>query len=306
MGRVGSTLTAAREATGRSLADLEAETRIPVRYIEALEQEAFDELPAPVYVRGFIRIYARHLHVSAALLLDQLPAALREPEERPAAGRAGPQPPARAEAQSAEGRRALDIAVALESLPPPTTPTVAPIERSSRDSHPPAPELQLDSGTPRERGRRPLIAAVAGVAALAAMGLFAIRAGDGPSADAGGEPASSFQSGITAPTTAPTGGPTAPPAVTSVPTAEPTAAPTEAPTALAAIATPVVPAAFAYCEPLGGGNFTCGPSPWRVVCTPSGPFFDPAGTIPRPIPSGWTGWSETTVEGRLEHIWDAC
>lgn len=302
MGRVGSTLTAAREATGRSIADFEAETRIPVRYIEALELEAFDELPAPVYVRGFIRIYARHLHVSAALLLDQLPAALREPEERLASGRAVMRPPALAAAELADERRALDIAVAPERLLPPTTP----IDRPSSDSYPLAPELERESGAPRERGRRLLIAAVASVAALAAVGFIAIRTGDGRTTGPGGEPGASVQNGVTAPTTAPTGGPTAPPAVTSAPTAEPAAAPTKAPTAAVAIATPVIPAAFAYCEPVGRGNFTCGPSPWRVVCTPSGPFFDPAGTVPRPIPPEWTGWSETTVEGRLEYIWDAC
>lgn len=36
-------------------------TNISVRYLEALEENRFDILPGPVFVRGFLRQYARHV-----------------------------------------------------------------------------------------------------------------------------------------------------------------------------------------------------------------------------------------------------
>jgi cytoskeleton protein RodZ len=58
---IGERLRNAREARGLSLDDVEAATRIRRRYLEALEDEAFDRLPGPAYVRGFLNAYASHL-----------------------------------------------------------------------------------------------------------------------------------------------------------------------------------------------------------------------------------------------------
>ncbi|HLJ58739.1 MAG TPA: RodZ domain-containing protein [bacterium] len=58
---IGERLRNAREARGLSLDDVEAATRIRRRYLEALEEEAFDRLPGPAYVRGFLNAYASHL-----------------------------------------------------------------------------------------------------------------------------------------------------------------------------------------------------------------------------------------------------
>ncbi|HEU0072543.1 MAG TPA: helix-turn-helix transcriptional regulator [Dehalococcoidia bacterium] len=51
----------ARQAKGLTLFDAERGTRIPRRYLEALEADQFSLLPAPVYARGFLRNYARFL-----------------------------------------------------------------------------------------------------------------------------------------------------------------------------------------------------------------------------------------------------
>lgn len=90
MGSLGETLRQARLDRGASLADVEAETRIRRRYLEALEAEDYSSLPALVYTRGFIRSYARYLGLDPELTLD-LYAPSRMREERPLLRPATPQ-----------------------------------------------------------------------------------------------------------------------------------------------------------------------------------------------------------------------
>lgn len=65
MAGVGRALREAREARELSFEDVERETRIGRRYLEAIEDEDHDALPAPVYARGFVRSYARFLGLDA-------------------------------------------------------------------------------------------------------------------------------------------------------------------------------------------------------------------------------------------------
>ena len=69
---IGVTLRSARIQRGLSIEQVAQDTRISARFIEALEDEAFSELPAPVYVRGFLRSYANYLKVDATPLLEEL------------------------------------------------------------------------------------------------------------------------------------------------------------------------------------------------------------------------------------------
>ncbi|MBA2919813.1 DUF4115 domain-containing protein [Sphingomonas sp. MAH-20] len=55
----GTQLRDAREASGLSLADVAAKTRIPQRHLEAIERDDFDALPSMTYAVGFARAYAR-------------------------------------------------------------------------------------------------------------------------------------------------------------------------------------------------------------------------------------------------------
>ena len=55
----GDRLRAAREARRLDLSHIAAETRIPVRHLEAIEAGAFDSLPSRAYSIGFARTYAR-------------------------------------------------------------------------------------------------------------------------------------------------------------------------------------------------------------------------------------------------------
>ncbi len=62
---IGERLRSAREARGLSLEEIEAGTRIRRQYLRALEAEAFDEIPGPAYVKGFLRTYATYLGLSS-------------------------------------------------------------------------------------------------------------------------------------------------------------------------------------------------------------------------------------------------
>jgi len=59
----GPLLKKIREAKGLELSEVAQRTKIAERHLRAIEAERFDELPAPVYVRGFVTQMARFLRV---------------------------------------------------------------------------------------------------------------------------------------------------------------------------------------------------------------------------------------------------
>jgi cytoskeletal protein RodZ len=65
MSSLGLYLRGLREAKGMSLDDIARTTRVGRRHLEALESDTFGELPAPVFVKGFIRAYCEHLDSSS-------------------------------------------------------------------------------------------------------------------------------------------------------------------------------------------------------------------------------------------------
>jgi cytoskeleton protein RodZ len=58
---LGERFRAAREARGLSLSDVAQQIRIRSVYLAAIEGESWSTIGAPVYIRGFIRTYARFL-----------------------------------------------------------------------------------------------------------------------------------------------------------------------------------------------------------------------------------------------------
>jgi cytoskeleton protein RodZ len=90
MGSLGEMLRQARLDRGASLADVEQETHIRRKYLEALEAEDYAALPAQVYTRGFIRTYARFVGLDPESTLDLFSSG-RAREERPALRSATPQ-----------------------------------------------------------------------------------------------------------------------------------------------------------------------------------------------------------------------
>lgn len=75
---VGQLLRSAREGLGMSLQVLARVTRIPTGSLVAIEENNFDALPAPVFVRGFIRSYCREVHLDAADMLSLYDAQIHE------------------------------------------------------------------------------------------------------------------------------------------------------------------------------------------------------------------------------------
>ena len=71
MFEIGTTLRQARERRQLGLDRCEAETKIRARYLRALEDEDFDVLPGPTFVRGFLRSYASHLGLDGQLFVDE-------------------------------------------------------------------------------------------------------------------------------------------------------------------------------------------------------------------------------------------
>ena len=76
MGELGEILRRAREAKGLSLAQVEEVTRIRSAYLQALEEEDYQRLPPPVYVKGFLKNYALFLDLNP----QQVLALYHEPE----------------------------------------------------------------------------------------------------------------------------------------------------------------------------------------------------------------------------------
>ncbi len=72
---VGTILREARIAQGLSVADVAASIKFAPRQVEALEADDFSHLPELAFVRGFVRSYARLLHIDETPLLNELPLA---------------------------------------------------------------------------------------------------------------------------------------------------------------------------------------------------------------------------------------
>ncbi len=89
-GRIGSVFREARNRRKIDLSEVEAATRIRVRYLRAIENEEWDVLPGGVYTRGFIRTYAAFLGLDGERLAEDY----RRSVEAPARGgaRAAPDP----------------------------------------------------------------------------------------------------------------------------------------------------------------------------------------------------------------------
>ena len=71
IGTIGQKLEAARRAKGVTVSQAGQDTKIPSKFIEAMEADDFGALSAPVYAKSFIRMYAQYLGLSAQPLVDE-------------------------------------------------------------------------------------------------------------------------------------------------------------------------------------------------------------------------------------------
>lgn len=78
----GELMRQVRESAGVALRQIAEHTKIGMGYLRAIEAEAFDKLPAVVYVRGFLVQYARVLGLDEERLLDTYLARYRATKAR--------------------------------------------------------------------------------------------------------------------------------------------------------------------------------------------------------------------------------
>lgn len=68
---IGETLKEARRRAEIDVKQAEDATKIRARYLRALEAEDWEALPAPAYVRGFLRTYGQYLGIDGEALADE-------------------------------------------------------------------------------------------------------------------------------------------------------------------------------------------------------------------------------------------
>lgn len=72
MESIGQFLKAARERRQMTVADVAAATKMKTSFVEAIEADNFNALLAPIYARGFVKLYAEFVGVDPHGLLGQL------------------------------------------------------------------------------------------------------------------------------------------------------------------------------------------------------------------------------------------
>jgi cytoskeleton protein RodZ len=68
---IGSTLREARMRARIDITEVETRTKIRAKYLRAIENEEWDLLPGPVYVKSFLRTYGDFLGVDSRMLIDE-------------------------------------------------------------------------------------------------------------------------------------------------------------------------------------------------------------------------------------------
>jgi cytoskeletal protein RodZ len=79
MPEIGETLREARMRRRIDMTEVETATKIRGKYLRALENEEWDLLPGPTFVKSFLRTYAEYLELDARLLVEEY----RQRYERP-------------------------------------------------------------------------------------------------------------------------------------------------------------------------------------------------------------------------------
>jgi len=180
MSSLGIRLRELREAKGVSLDDIARSTRVGRSHLEALETDSWGELPAPVFVKGFIRAYCEFLDASPNEALDLYREASGEPVKPERVQRAVQKPPSRLAGPLmislvlfvALGASLFALRIGLKSSPRPV-PAVSGPERGDAGSVassapvpvttvPAVPErpAPVPAGEPTPAGQRLLIRAV--------------------------------------------------------------------------------------------------------------------------------------------------
>ena len=84
---IGPTLREARVRRKLTLTQVSDDTRIRIKYLQAMEDEDFEVIPGITYVRGFLRTYAEYLSLDADVIIGEFNSHTRPfPESEPFGG----------------------------------------------------------------------------------------------------------------------------------------------------------------------------------------------------------------------------
>jgi cytoskeletal protein RodZ len=117
---IGSTLRDARIRARIDMAEVEANTKIRAKYLRAIENEEWDLLPGPVYVKSFLRTYGDYLGLDSRMLVEDF----KRQYERPADHELQPIAPPRRDRER-ERARERDRGGRPRFAPPPWAAIVA-------------------------------------------------------------------------------------------------------------------------------------------------------------------------------------
>jgi cytoskeleton protein RodZ len=103
MPEIGETLREARMRRRIDMTEVETATKIRGKYLRALENEEWDLLPGPTFVKTFLRTYAEYLDLDPRLLVEEY----RQRYERPSTQDLTPFAAGRARGRAGRRRRRL-------------------------------------------------------------------------------------------------------------------------------------------------------------------------------------------------------
>jgi cytoskeleton protein RodZ len=92
---IGERLREARMRQRVDVSEVERVTKIRAKYLRALENEEFDLLPGPTYVKSFLRTYADYLGLDSRLMVEEYHERHEPREEEEMAQPFAPSPPPR-------------------------------------------------------------------------------------------------------------------------------------------------------------------------------------------------------------------
>ena len=75
---IGEKLRLARETRGIALRDISEQTRISMRYLEAIESDDYRRLPGGIFNRSFVRAYAKFIGYDEQEAIDDYVRTMRE------------------------------------------------------------------------------------------------------------------------------------------------------------------------------------------------------------------------------------
>jgi cytoskeletal protein RodZ len=81
MAEIGATLRETRMRARIDVSEIEAQTKIRAKYLRALENEEWDLLPGPTFVRSFLRTYAQALGLDDKGLVDEYRRLYEQPSD---------------------------------------------------------------------------------------------------------------------------------------------------------------------------------------------------------------------------------